>query len=104
MTLKSEAAEITVQNGYTPAGGVTCGLTCSETPAGTATVVAVDTVSWTATTGSFGPFRYAVIYNDDATSPLDALVCYFDYGAGGVTVNASEQFVVDFGASLFTLT
>jgi hypothetical protein len=96
-TVKSDYTDLSTGGGYT-AGGEDIQNDMTES-GGTATVTAVD-VTWTATTG-FGPFRYAVIYND--THASDALVCYFDYGVGGVTVGASEQFVVDFGASLFTL-
>lgn len=71
----------------------------SET-AGTATVTAVD-VTWTASGGSFGPFQYAVIYND--THASKALIGYIDYGAP-ITITAPDQFKVDFGASLLTIT
>jgi hypothetical protein len=67
--------------------------------AGTGTATAVD-VTWTAVGGTFGPFRYAVIYNDSAADKN--LVCYFDYGSS-ITINAGESFKVDFGASLFTV-
>lgn len=96
-TIKTDYTDLSTSGGYT-AGGEDIQNDLSET-SGTLTVTAVD-VTWTAT-GGFGPFRYAVIYND--TNASKALVCYYDYGVGGVTVNASEQFVVDFGASLFTL-
>lgn len=51
--------------------------------------------------GSVGPFRYAVIYDDTVAN--DPLVCYFDYGAGGVTMASSETFLLDFGAAIFTV-
>jgi hypothetical protein len=98
-TVKTDIAEITAQNGY-PSGGSDAQLAVTES-GGTATVTAVDIV-WTASGGSFGPFRYIIIYNDTQTSPADALVCWFDYGAA-VTVLTGETFTVDFGGSLFTL-
>lgn len=98
-TVKTDIADITAQNGY-PAGGSDIQNTWSET-GGTATMVAVDVV-FTASGGSFGPFRYAVVYNDDATSPLDALVCWWDYGSS-ISCNDAETFTVDFGASVLTL-
>lgn len=98
-TVKTDVAEITNQNGYTAPNDIQNSI--SET-GGTATVVAVDT-SWTASGGSFGPFQYVVIFNEDATSPLDALVCWFDYGSA-ISINDTETFTVDFGASLFTAT
>ena len=50
--------------------------------------------------GSVGPFRYVVIYNDTATN--DELICYYDYGSA-VTMASSETFDIDFGASLFSM-
>lgn len=101
-TIKStgSATEITAQNGY-PSGGSDVQNTLSET-GGTATVAATDVV-WTASGGSFGPLRYVPLYNDTQTSPNDALVGWWDYGSS-VTVNDTETFTVDFGASLGTLT
>jgi hypothetical protein len=53
-------------------------------------------------TGSVGPFRYVVIYDDTPTSPADPLVCWYDYGSS-ITLANGETFVIDFGANLFTL-
>jgi hypothetical protein len=99
-TVKADIADITAQNGY-PAGGSDIQNDLSES-SGTVTVTAQD-VTFTASGGSFGPFRYAIIYNDSATSPADALVAYFDYGTS-ISVNNGESFVIDFGASLLTIT
>ena len=59
-------------------------------------------VTWTATTGGFGPFRYAVLYND--THASDALIGWWDYGSSVSCANAGETFKVDFGASVITIT
>lgn len=80
-------------NGYTANGPTLDGVTLSET-AGTALLVITDEVI-TATAGGIGPFRYVVIYNDTATSPADALVCYFDYGSS-ITLLDTETFTEDF--------
>jgi len=98
-TVKADMVEITAQNGY-PSGGSDIQNDCSET-GGTLTVTAQDVV-FTASGGSFGPFRYAVIYNDTPTSPADPLICWYDYGSS-ITVLDGETFTVDFGASLLTL-
>ena len=98
-TVKADIAEITAQNGY-PSGGADIQNDCSET-GGTLAVTAQDVV-FTASGGSFGPFRYAVIYNDTPTSPADPLVGWYDYGSS-ITVLDGETFTVDFGASLLTL-
>ncbi len=96
--LKGDLTGITEQYGYSAAD---IQNDESET-SGTATITAVDVV-WTASGGSFGPFRYIVIYNDTSTSPADPLVGYADYGSA-ITVLTGETFTVNFGASLMTVT
>jgi hypothetical protein len=88
-------------NGYT-AGGNTLSPTLSET-SGTAKLVLADS-TFTAAGGSLGPVRYALIYNDTATSPADALIAYYDYGSS-VTLADTETFTIDFDATngFFTL-
>jgi hypothetical protein len=39
-----------------------------------------------------------VIYNDSATSPADALVCWFDYGSS-ITLLDGESLTIDFDAT-----
>lgn len=46
--------------------------------------------------GSVGPFRYVVIYNDTSTS--DNLIAYYDYGSS-LSLNSGETFTVDFDAT-----
>lgn len=98
-TIKGDMAEISAGNGYT-AGGATTTIGVSET-GGTVTVTATD-VTWNASGGSIGPFRYAVLYNDTPSSPLDPLIAWYDNGSA-VTLNDGDTFTLDFGASLFTL-
>ena len=69
--------------------------------AGTGTLTCVDKV-WTAAGGSFGPFRYVVLYNDTPAAPADPLIAYWDYGSS-ITVLDGETFTVDFGASVLTI-
>lgn len=96
--VKADLAEITAENGYT-AGGVDTQNTVSET-AGVASIIGVDVVI-TASGGTFGPFRYVVLYDD--THASDALVGWWDY-ASAITPNAPDTFTTDFGSSMFTLT
>lgn len=97
--VKADLAEITAQNGY-PSGGTDVQNDYTES-SGTGTMTAVDVV-FTATAGGFGPFRYAVLYNDTPTSPADPLIGYWDYGSS-ISCAVGETFTVDFGASVLTL-
>lgn len=92
---KADLAGIVEQNGYAAADAQN-GYTEAN---GTGTLTCVDKV-WTAAGGNFGPFRYVVLYNEDA--PNDELICWWDYGAA-ITVNNGETFTVDFGASVLTI-
>lgn len=95
-TIAANLTDISAGNGYS-AGGMTLDtVTLSETT-GTAKVTIADEVL-TASGGSIGPFRYVAIYNDTATSPADALVCWYDYGSA-ITLASGETFTLDFDAT-----
>ena len=97
-TVKGDMVEITAEHGY-PSGGTDITNLYTET-GGTGTMTATDVV-FTAAGGSFGPFRYAVVYND--TGATKYLVCWWDYGSS-ISCNDGETFTVDFGASVLTIT
>lgn len=92
-TVKADIADISAGNGYT-AGGNACSLTSWSQSSGTAKLVLGDPATWTASGGSIGPFRYAVMYNDTPTSPADPLIGYWDYGSAQ-TLASGETFTVD---------
>jgi len=93
-TQKSDiSGELSTANGYT-AGGATVTITSSAQSSGLYTLIASD-VTWTASGGNIGPFRYAVLYNDTATN--DELIGYIDYGYS-VTVASGQTFTIDFDA------
>lgn len=98
--VKADLTEIAAGNGYT-AGGNTASITSSSQTSGTYKLVLGDPATWTATGGTIGPFRYAILYNDTATD--DDLVGYWDYGSN-VTLNAGETFTLDFDPSTGVLT
>lgn len=101
-TILSDITQVAAGNGYTT-GGNTTTITVSET-SGTTTVSGTEVV-FTAT-GAMGTFRYAVLYNDSATSPLDALIAWFDYGSA-ISLTSGETFTVRFNnatpGTIFTL-
>lgn len=74
--------------------------TSAEQVSGTLTLVLVD-LTLTAT-GSVGPFRYVVLYNDTPTSPADPLIGFWDYGSS-VTMANTETFLIDFAATTISL-
>jgi hypothetical protein len=95
-TVYNTPVDLSTGGGYT-AGGQDVLMSYSQT-GGTGTATVTDVV-WTATTG-FGPFRYAVVYNNtEATKPL---IGWIDYGSS-ISLGAGETFTVDFGANLFTI-
>jgi hypothetical protein len=98
-SVKADLAEITAENGYT-AGGHDTTNTYSEA-SGTGTLAGTDIVI-TATGGSFGPFRYVVLYNDTPAAPLDPLIGWWDYGSS-ISPTDPETFTIDFGASIGTI-
>ena len=98
--VKADLAEITPENGYSSGGHDITGAWAEA--AGVGSLTGTDIVI-TASGGSFGPFRYVVLYNDSPTSPADPLIGYWDYGSA-VTVLNGETFTIDFGATVLTVT
>lgn len=89
--VKADITDITAGNGYT-AGGTASTITRSNA-SGVESVIGTDVV-FTAT-GTVGPFRYAVLYNDTQTTPAKPLVAWWDYGSN-VTMASADTFTVDF--------
>ncbi len=98
-TVKANLTEISAGNGYT-AGGTAATISASAQTSGTYKLTLADVV-FTASGGSIGPFRYAVLYNDTATNK--ELIGWWDYGSA-VTLATGETFTVDFDATNGVLT
>lgn len=98
----ADITEISAGNGYTAGGNQTTQSSSSQT-GGVYTLASADPATWTASGGTIGPFRYAVLYNATPTSPNKPLIGWWDYGSS-ITLNEGETFTVDLGASTLTLT
>lgn len=101
-TVKGDITEISAGNGYS-AGGASCSFTSWSQSSGVAKLILADPPTWTASGGSIGPFRYAVLYDDfAATKPL---IAYWDYGSSQ-TLAVGETFTVDLDQTngVFTIT
>lgn len=100
-SVKADLTEISAGNGYS-AGGPSVTISSSAQTSGTYKLTLADVVI-TASGGSIGPFRYAVLYNDTPTSPADPLIGWYDYGSS-ITLADTETFTVDFNATDGALT
>lgn len=99
-SIKADLTEISSGNGYS-AGGATVASQDAEQTTGTLALSGAD-ITITASGGTIGPFRYAVLYNDTPTSPADPLIGWWDYGTS-ITLADGESILLDFGSSILTI-
>lgn len=104
----SDVTQIAATGGYTggAGGGYTLdGVTWAQVGTTNVSKLTITDEVITATGGSVGPFQYIVIYNDTATSPVDALIGYLNYGSA-LTLADTETLTLDFDATngLMTIT
>ncbi len=91
--------EISSGNGYTT-GGTTFTGTGSTNTSGTETVSA-SAVTFTASGGTIGPFRYFIIY--DVTNSDQPLIAWYDYGSA-ITLSSGDTITITpTGSVLYTL-
>lgn len=87
------SGELSTANGYT-AGGATVTATIART--GNVVTITLAAVTWNASGGSIGPYRYFVLYNDSHAS--DALVAFWDAGESKTLLSGQqERFVLQSG-------
>ncbi len=84
---------------YTNCSSRTISTSASSQTSGTYKLVLTDLVL--TASGTVGPFRYVVIYNDTATN--DELIGYYDYGSA-ITLASTDTFTIDFDGSAGVLT
>jgi hypothetical protein len=88
--IKADITDISAGNGYTAGGNTAADTSCTQT-SGTLKMICASPATWTASGGTIGPFRYAVMYNDTQATPAKPLVGYWDYGSS-VTLAIGETF------------
>ena len=97
-TVYNTPADLATSGGYT-AGGQD--VTNTWTQAGGLWTLAIGAdLVWTGSGAGFGPFRYAVLYND--TAAAKNLIGWWDY-LSSISVLLNETFTFDMTTSLFTL-
>lgn len=90
--VRADLTELGAGNGYLSGGSdATINGTRST---GTYTANCTN-VTWTASGGTIGPFRYVVLYDDTPGSPADPLIAWWDYGSA-LTLNDGDSFTVKF--------
>lgn len=92
-TQLTDITQIAGGTGYTT-GGITSAVVSSAQTAGVYKLVLTDVV--VTATGSCGPFRYVVVFDNSAANK--ELIGWYDYGSS-ITLAAGETFTTDFDAT-----
>lgn len=96
-TTTADITEITAENGYTAGGETPVAITSTQT--GGVYTLGGSYVQLTPSGGSFGPFRYAVLYNTEN----DMLIGYWDVGSP-IAISPPNYFKITFdGGAVFTI-
>lgn len=92
-TVFSNITEIAAGNGYA-AGGAQAVFVSGNQVSGLFTLILSDAV-FTASGGTIGPFRYAVLYNNTAAGK--PLIAYWDYGSN-ISITTGNSFATLFNS------
>lgn len=90
-----DITQIVSGNGYTTGGKQAAQVSSSQT-GGLYKLVLSSPAAWTGGPAAMATARYVVLYND--TSATKPLIGWWDYGAGGFTLNAGETFTATMDA------
>lgn len=99
-TSYSSSGEPANANGYTTLGP-SIGTITGAQAGGVFSFSGGTNPSWTASGGSIGPFRYAILYNASAAGT--PVIGYWDYGTS-ITLTNGNQFVVQLPSPILTIT
>lgn len=89
------AGELANGNGYLTGGALITTVSSSQAAGIEKLLISSASPTWTAT-GPMGPFRYAILYDSTAVSPLKPLIGWFDYGSVlTLTVTQPFSFIPD---------
>jgi hypothetical protein len=91
----ADISELGAGFGYS-AGGATVTISSSGQTGGTYKLVLAD-VTFTASGGTIGPFRYVHLYNSTPSSPNKPVISYWDYGTA-ISITDGNSFTTDFSA------
>jgi hypothetical protein len=99
-TFVAGTTDLATGSGYT-AGGNAASTSTATTTAGVFKLVLSSPATWTATGGSIGPFRYAILWDSTTSTPLG----YWDYGSS-ITLASGESFSASLDATngVYTVT
>lgn len=88
-TFTPGTTDLATGNGYTQ-GGNTAAVSSATHSAGTYRLILSDPATWTASGGTIGPFRYAILWNSTTNAPVG----YWDYGSS-ITLQIGDTFTAD---------
>lgn len=90
-------ADLPTEVTYTNLSSRNVTTSTSAQTSGTYKLVLAD-LTLTSSSGTTGPLRYVILYNNTPTSPADPLIAYWDYGSS-ITLADGETLTIDFDGS-----